>query len=350
MKIGLAGYSGAGVTTFLGLLSEDMELVHKHAGPEIRSVAVYDPRLEKLGDFFKPKKLTSLHVDIVELGDLRPEEGGGLRKETLNRSAGLDALVLVLRAFEAPLSDKCRQLPELSKEFETLMLEFAIADLIPVEKRLEHLGKEGKLASMEAQLLGRLKNHLEEGLPVRELELNKEELRILSGFNFMTLVPLMVVANLGAKQSEAFEYPDLAERCSCEGVSYMEVPVLTEFEILEIPEAERAPFLSDIGILEPARKRFIDAFFSQLRLVTFYTVSEKEIRAWSVTEGTPAVRAAGKVHTDMERGFIRAEVISVDDCIALGGMSSARDMGKLRIEGKEYKLQDGEIFQVRFNV
>jgi ribosome-binding ATPase YchF (GTP1/OBG family) len=350
MKIGLAGYSGSGVTTLLALLSEDVELVSRHTGPEIRSITVDDPRLHQLGDFFKPKKLTPLHFDIVELGDLRPEEGGGLRKDTLNRSAGLDALVIVLRAFEAPLSDVCRQPEELSEELESLLQEFIIADLIPVEGRLENLGKEGKLASPEARLLTRVRDGLEGGLPVRRLGLDKEELRVLSGYNFLSLVPLMVVANLAADGTGVLQYPELSDRCPREGMSYVEIAALAEFETLEIPEEEREPFLADLGISLPAVKKFVAALFTELKLVIFFTVSEKEVKAWAVPEGTPAARAAGKIHTDMERGFIRAEIISVDECIGLGGLSRAREAGKLRVEGKEYQVKDGEIVQVRFNV
>lgn len=350
MKIGLAGYAGSGVTTLLALLSEDVELVGRHGGPEIRSVIVEDPRLEQLDGFFKPKKLTPLQIDVVELGDLRPDEGGGLRKETLVRAAGLDALVLILRGFDAPMSEQCRSADELVEELESLMQEFAIADLMPVENRLERLGKEGNISSREAQLLSRLKADLEEGHPIRRMGLDKEELQILSGYNFLTLTPLMIINNMSVECVEKVKYPDLADRCSEEGITYVETPSLAEFETLEIPEDERMPFLSDLGISEPTRKRFIEALFSQLHLVTFFTVSDREVRAWTVPEGTPAVKAAGKIHTDMERGFIRAEVISVDECIALGGLNSAKEAGKLRVEGKDYKLKDGEIFRVRFNV
>jgi len=350
MKIGLAGYSGSGVTTLLALLSEDMEVVKGHGGPEIRSVTVDDPRVERLVEFFHPKKITRLKVEVTELGDLRPEEGGGLKKETLARSAGLDAVALVLRGFAAPMSSQCRPSEELSDELEALIVEFCIADLMPVENRLERLGKEGNLSSREAQLLGRLKAGLEDGLPIRRMSLDKEELKTLSGYHFLTLAPLMVVANLGNECIEGIVYPGLAERCAEEGISYVETPSLAELETLEIPEDERTPFLADLGIAESSRKRFIGAIFSLLRLVTFYTVGEKEVRAWTVPEGTPAVKAAGKIHSDIERGFIRAEVISVDECLELGGLTKAKEAGKLRIEGKGYIVKDREIFHVRFNV
>lgn len=338
------------MTTFLALLSEDPELVSRHGHPEVRSITVDDPRLDRQVEFFHPRKITPLQEEIVELGDLRPQEGGGLRKETLARSGGLDALVLVLRGFNAPLSEVCRQADELSDELESLLQEFAIADLLPIEKRLERLGKEGKLSSREGQLLARLRDGLEDGLPIRVLGLDKDDLRALSGYNFLTLVPLVVVASLGAEGVKGPRYPDLAERCRREGTSYVEIPVLAEFETLEIPEDERGPFLADLGIQVPARERFMETLFAQLRIATFFTVGEDEVRAWAIREGTPAVKAAGKIHTDLERGFIRAEVISGEECIALGGLEQAKKVGKLRIEGKDYVVQDGEIFHVRFNV
>jgi ribosome-binding ATPase YchF (GTP1/OBG family) len=350
MKIGLAGYSGSGVTTFLALLSEDPELVNSHGRPEVRSITVDDPRLDRQVKHFRPRKITPLQEEVVELGDLRPLEGGGLRKETLARSAGLDALVLVLRGFDAPMSEACRQAEELSEEFESLLQEFAIADLMPIENRLERLGKECKMSSREAQLLTRLKDGLEEGHPIRGLGLNQDEMRTLSGYNFLTLVPLTVVASVGAEGVEGLRYPNLAERCQREGISYVEIPTLAEFETLEIPENEREPFLADLGIQVPARVRFMGTLFAQLRIATFFTVGESEVRAWTVPEGTPAAKAAGKIHTDLERGFIRAEVISGEECIALGGLNEAKKAGKLRIEGKDYIVKDGEIFHVRFNV
>jgi ribosome-binding ATPase YchF (GTP1/OBG family) len=350
MKIGFAGHSGSGVTTMLALLSEDSTLLHKHSGPEIRSVTLDDPRLVSLGELFHAGKVTPVHVDVVELGDLRPEDSGGLKQETLNRSAGLDALVLILRGFAVPMSSECRDESELVNELRSLMQEFAIADLMPVENRLERISKEGKTSSREAQLLLKLKEELEEGNPIRGMELDKEEVRALSGYQFLTLLPLLIVVNMGEKGRGERVYPEITRLCSEGMMAYMEMPALEEAELLEIAADERGAFLEELGISESAKERFFSGLFEKMRLVTFFTVSEKEVRAWMVPDGTPAVRAAGKVHTDMERGFIRAEVISVDECLQLGGLNKAREAGKLRVEGKDYLLKDGEVFHVRFNV
>jgi ribosome-binding ATPase YchF (GTP1/OBG family) len=350
MKIGFAGYSGSGVTTMIALLSEDLTLLKKHGGPEIRSIILDDPRLESLGALFHAGKITPVHVEVIELGDLRPEDTGGLKRETLNRATGLDALVLILRGFAAPMSSQCRDENELAGEIKSLMQEFAIADLLPVESRLERLSKEGKTSSREAQLLLRLKEGLEEGHPIRGMELDKEEIRALSGYQFLTLLPLLVIANTGEDGKGKTVYTEITGLCSENRMAYLEIPILQEAELLEIAAEERASFLEELGIREPAKERFFSVLFERMSLITFFTVSEKEVRAWMVPEGTPAARAAGKVHTDMERGFIRAEVISVDECVQLGGLVKAREAGKLRVEGKDYLLKDGEVFHVRFNV
>jgi ribosome-binding ATPase YchF (GTP1/OBG family) len=350
MKIGLAGYSGSGVTTMLALLSEDLTLLTKHGHPEIRSISLDDSRLDRLGALFNARKITPVHVDMAELGDLRPENGGGLKRETLARAAGLDALAVILRGFAAPMSTQCRTAEELLDEHKSLMQEFAIADLIPIENRLERLSKEGKTSSQEAQLMMGLKTKLEEGHPIRSMELDKEQVRTLSGYQFLTLLPLMVIANNGEEGAGKLVYPGLSKLCSEEEVAYLETPALEELELLEIPVEEREPFLLELGLGKLTRDRFLAGMFELMHLITFFTVSEKEVRAWSVPEGTPAVKAAGKVHTDMERGFIRAEIISVDECLQLGGLARAREAGKLRVEGKDYFLKDGEVFHVRFNV
>ena len=350
MKIGLAGYSGSGVTSFLALLSGDLDVLKGHGGPEIRSVTVDDPKVDRLVDFFHPKKITRLKVELAELGDLRPEEGGGLRKETLARAAQTEALVLILRGFTAPMSAQCRPPEEISDEMDRLVQELGIADLMPVENRLERLGKEGNLSGKEGRLLVRIREWLEQGRTIRMMGLDPEEAKALSGFRFLTLAPTMVVVNLGSGCAGEVVYPELARRCAEEGIVYVQTPVLSELETLEIPEEERGVFLADLAIGEPARKRFIKEIFSLLHLATFYTVGEKEVRAWVIPEGTQAVKAAGKIHSDIERGFIRAEVIFVEECLQLGGLTKAKEVGRLRIEGKDYIVKDGEIFHVRFNI
>jgi ribosome-binding ATPase YchF (GTP1/OBG family) len=350
MKFGLAGYSGSGVTTLLALFSGDTELAGRHAGPEIRSVILEDDRLAALVEMFEPAKVTPVHLDLVELGDLRPEDGGGLRKDTLSRAAGLEALAIVLRGFEAPMNPGGRPEVEILDEMATLREEFCFTDLVPVENRLERLSKEGKLASPEARLLERIRDHLEEGLPIRSMELTPEDRKAVSGYQFMTLLPLLYVVNKGEDDTGKLTYPSVKERCRSEGLASMEVCALSELELLDLSEEDRGPFLEELGLKRLSRDVFVEAAFDQLSLLTFFTVSEKEVRGWTLRSGTPAARAAGKIHTDMERGFIRGEVIHWEELVALGGLNQAKDAGKLRLEGKEYIVKDGEIFHVRFNV
>jgi len=350
MKIGLAGYSGSGVTTLLSLISEDRDLVEKHSGPEVRSVKLRDPRLDRLAEMFESKKTTPVHMDLVELGDLRPEDGGGLRSQTLKRTAGLDALVVVLRGFDAPMSPGCRPADELAEELATLVVEFCLTDLIPAEGRLTKLSKEGKLASPEAALLERVKAQLEEGRPIKSMELSKEEVKSLSGYQFLTQFPFMVIVNVGEECAASSPYSEFEAKCASEGIAFMGTCAQAEQELLDIPEDERTPFLEELGLKNLSSGRFVSKIFDLLHLVNFFTVNEREARGWVVPEGTRAIKAAGKVHDDMERGFIRAEVLGCEECFELGGFAQAREAGKLNVEGKDYIVREGDVIQVRFNV
>ncbi|UCF30986.1 MAG: redox-regulated ATPase YchF [bacterium] len=350
MKIGLAGYSGSGVTTLLALFSEDVGLREKHSGPGMRSIKLQDPRLESIARIYGSRKSTPVHLDIIELGDLRPEEGGGLRRETVARAAGLDALAVVLRGFSAPLAAQCRKGLDLEEELSSLNVEFCLTDLIPVENRLARLAKEGKLSSPEGKLLDRVRGQLEDGMPVRGMELTREEARNLSGYQFLTHFPLFVLANVGEEGIPGVCYPELVEKCATERIGYLEMAGQVELELLELPEEERGPFLEDLGLRSSSRDRFVSGVFDLLDLVTFFTANEREVRGWAIPRNTAAVVAAGKIHSDMERGFIRAEVLTYEDCVELGGHAAARESGRPRVEGKDYQVQDGDILQIRFNV
>ena len=350
MKFGLAGYSGSGVTTLLAVLSEDVSLAGRHGGPEVRSITIPDDRLDQLVALFKPKKITPLHLEVAELGDLRPEEGGGLRRETLARAAGLDAMAVVLRGFAAPAAPQCRPVQELEQELSDLSMEFCLSDLIPVENRLTRLSKEGRSSSPEALLLGRIKDQLEEGVPVRKMDLGPEEGRSLAGYHLLTQFPLFVLVNVGEEGAGSLKFPSLAEACARDGIGYFEACGKLELELLEIPQEERGPFMEESGVHQLLKDRFPAEVFRSMKLITFFTVGEREVHAWMVREGTPAARAAGKIHSDMEKGFIRGEVIPWDECVSLGGLNKAKEAGRLRVEGKEYVVKDGEIFHVRFNV
>lgn len=350
MRIGLAGYSGSGVTTVLALFSQDTGLIDKHGGPEIRSIKLQDPRLQRLAELFNPRKVTPVQLDILELGDLRPERGGGLRKETVGRAAGLDALAVVLRGFEAPMSPQVRSADDLAKEMSSLFEEFRLTDMMPVEGRLERLEKEGKGFSREAGLLKRVRDHLENGQSVRTMGLTPEEDRSIAGYQFLTRIPLYVLVNMGEDGAGKVQYPEQEAMCASEGIGYLEISGKAELELLEIPEEERAIFQEELGLGTPSKDRFITGVFELIDLITFFTVGKDEVRGWTVPRGIRAAAAAGKIHSDLQRGFIRAEVLPWDECFALGGLSAAKEAGRLRIEGKEYVLKDGEIFHVRFNV
>lgn len=350
MKVGLAGYSGSGVTTLLSLLAEDLGLRGKHAGPETRIIKLADHRLDRLAAVCKPEKVTTVQLELIELGDLRPEVGGGIRQQTANRAAGLDALVIVLRGFLGPAALQCRPGDEILEEFASLSDDFCLTDLLPVEKRLERLSKEGRGSCAEALLMEKVRASLEDGAPLRIAALSDEDKKSLSGYQFLTLFPTLVIGNTGEKGAGAIMYPRLEERCSRAGAHCLEISGLAELELLEIPPAERSEFLEALGIDISGKERFISAIFSILDIVNFYTISEKEVRGWAVPAGTTALEAAGRIHSDIARGFIRAQALQWDELCSTGGLSEAREAGMLRVEGKDYVISDGDVIQVRFNV
>jgi ribosome-binding ATPase YchF (GTP1/OBG family) len=221
---------------------------------------------------FNPKKTTPVQMDVVELGDLRPEEGGGLRKETLGRTRGLEALVLVLRGFAVPLDSPCRPEKEVARELADIFGEFCLSDLLPVENRLDRLKKEGKLATGEANLLKRVRASLEDGKPLRLEGLDPEEKRALQGYQFLTLFPTLVVVNVGEEGAGKAVFAGMGERCRAEGIGYLEVAGKTELELLDLPPEERAPFLADLGIAGSSRERLVAGVFGLLGLITFFTV------------------------------------------------------------------------------
>jgi len=350
MKVGLAGYSGSGVTTLLALLSEDPGLLERHAGPEIRTIKLADHRLERLAGVCEPEKVTTVQLELIELGDLRPEAGGGLRQQTVNRAAGLDVLAIVFRGFLGPSASQCRPGDEILKEFLSLSDDLCLTDQLPVEGRIYRLSKEGRSSSPEAVLMEKVKALLEAGAPLRTGVLSDEEIKFLSGYQFLTLFPVLVVGNTGEDGAGVTTYPDLEAACGRAGAHYMEITGLPELELLELPSGERREFQQALEIEVPAKDRFISAAFNILDIITFYTVSGKEARGWAVPAGTTALEAAGRVHSDLARGFIRAETMQWDELCAAGGLSKARETGKIRVEGKDYVIRDGDVIQVRFNI
>ncbi|NOZ85789.1 MAG: redox-regulated ATPase YchF [Deltaproteobacteria bacterium] len=348
MKVGITGYSGAGKTTVFNALSgrgADKGAFKQKGAMNLGTVKVPDLRVDRLSGLFKPKKTIYAEVVFADLLAPAPDvSGNSFDADTLGHMRDMDALTHVIRGFDHPLTgDNARPLDD----FRNLEMELELADLSVLEKRIERLNKEGG-KSRELPLLEKLSAHLESEKPLRTLGLDEAEERSLRGYAFLSLKPLLVVLNLPEDAEEKFD--ELNKAVSEAGAGLFIMKGKMEEEIAELDEEDRKPFLEELGVAEPARDRFIRAAYAALDLVSFFTVGKDEVRSWPIKKGTVAVKAAGTIHTDLERGFIRAEVTRWEDLLELGSEANCRTAGKMRLEGKEYLVQDGDVFHVRFNV
>jgi len=349
MKVGLTGFPGAGKTTVFNALTGLHADTGMGAGGGVNVgvIKVPDSRVDALAKIFSPKKTTYAEVSFVDFPPARtaPERRTVLDAGTIGQLRDADALVEVVRGFPdlagAPATP--------AADLEAFGAELVLADLAVVEKRLERLKKE-KGNERERALLERLLPMLEAGTALRTVDLTSDERTLLAGFAFLSLRPLLVVLNVPEDAAAAPLPDDVAARAKAEGAEAMVLSAKLDAELAELDAADRDAFLADLGLTETARARFIRASYGLLDLISFLTSGEDECRAWPIRRGTPALKAAGKVHSDIERGFIRAEVMAFDDFVRLGSEAKCREAGKLRLEGKEYIVQDGDIVHFRFAV
>ena len=350
MKVGLTGFSRAGKTTLYnaltGLSTEVGGFETRHEAA-MAVVKVPDPRVDALSEIVHPKEKKYAEVTFLDFPPSQ-ERKAALETQSLAQLREVDALVQVVRAFEDPLANEP---PAPVRDLNAFQAELILADLTVIEKRLERIRKEtGKDHQRELALLTRCQGAMEEERPLRGLDFLPEERTLLSGFAFLSAKPLLVVYNAG---EDALQQPlpaGVAEYAETENLTVVPVCGKLEMEIAQLDPDERAEFLSELGLSETARDRFIRHAYDHLHLMSFFTAGPVEVRAWTVARDTAAVHAAGKIHSDIERGFIRAEVISYDDYIQHKGESGCRSAGKLRLEGKEYRVQDGDVMHIRFNV
>ncbi|MBI4526000.1 MAG: redox-regulated ATPase YchF [Deltaproteobacteria bacterium] len=346
MKVGLIGRRGAGKTTIFNMLTGLSAGVGEAAGGgrgeiHLGVIKVPDRRIDELARIFKPKKTTYAEIRFTDFPPSDEEDRLKAASALLAQMREVDAIALVLRDFgpeAAPL-----------KELDNLLAEMILADLAVVENRLARLKKE-KGKPQEQPVLERCQGALENEQSLRSLSFTPDEENLLSGFGFLSRKPVLALFNTGDENvgnplPQAYD-AELERR----GIPGLALAGKVEMEIAQLEEADRAPFMKEIGIQEPARDRFIHASYRLLDLISFFTVGEDEVRAWTIKRGTAARKAAGKVHSDMERGFIRGEVVSYEDFIILGSEAKCREAGKLRVEGKDYLVQDGDIIHFRFNV
>jgi hypothetical protein len=347
MKVGLVGFRNAGKTTIFNALTG----LHAHVGgygdptrPNLGVIKVPDARVLALAEIYHPKKATFAEISFVDVPG-RGEEQAALDPGTLVQMRDVEALAQVVATFPAATG----ALPAPVAQLENFAAELILADLDIVERRLERLKKE-KGKEREQLLLARCYEHLTAEQPLRTCQLSPDELGTLAGFNLLSRMPLVIVLNADESAIGQPVPAGVAAWAAAHGLEVVPVPGRTEMELAELDEADRAAFLRELGITEPAKDRFIRAAYALLDLISFLTVGEDECRAWPIRRGTTAVKAAGKVHSDIERGFIRAEVIRFEELMRHKSEARCREAGKLRLEGKDYVVADGDIIHFRFNV
>jgi GTP-binding protein YchF len=290
-------------------------------------------------------------VTYTDIGGLKADAGReGLPGQLVNQLEQVDGYLHVVRAFQDPNVPHPFDSIDPGRDVAAMQEELLLHDLVVVERRLERLaeehqkgGRERAQVERDQELFEKCNQALSQGQPLRELELSTEESRAAGGFGLLSIKPVLVLVNLGEGQ----DLPALAPEGS---LTVLGLQGELEMEIAQLPDEEMTEFLQEYGLDEPGRQRVLRASYQALNLQSFFTVAEEEVRAWKLNRGATALEAAGTIHTDMARGFIRAEIIQWDRLIELGGLAEARAQGELRLEGKEYRVQDGEVVQIRFNI
>ncbi|GIW43614.1 MAG: ribosome-binding ATPase YchF [Candidatus Binatia bacterium] len=350
MKVGIVGFPRSGKSTiFTALSGVDVPVGHfTESGVVHRgTIKVPDPRVDELARRFRPRKVTYAEIVFVDFPPPAPGRSeSALDPATIAQMREMDALVQVVRGFTDPLSGEP---PAPVRDLEAFKSELVLNDLMLVERRLERLKKE-RGRERERALLETLREALEAERPLRTLNWTSEDTALLSGFGFLSRKPFMVVLNVAEGQAREPMPAEVQVWLDGEGVPGIVLAGQIEMEISKLPEDDRAAFLADLGLSSSARDRFIRKAYELLELISFLTTGEDEVRAWTIRRGTTAVKAAGKIHSDIERGFIRAEVVAYDDFVQCGSEAKAREAGKLRLEGKDYVVRDGDIIHFRFNV
>ncbi|MBN2192939.1 MAG: redox-regulated ATPase YchF [Polyangiaceae bacterium] len=346
MKAGLVGFGQSGKTTFFNSLTGQSAQTGGGRGDKanLGVIKVPDTRIDRLSGIFKPKRTVYAEVLFVDVPGSRGK-GGGFDSATVTALREADALVLVLRGFagfDGLPPDPVRELADFESEL-------ILNDLVMVERRLERLKKEAG-HDREKVVLDKLNAALQAEIPLRRVDLAPEEEREVTSFAFLSRRPLLVVLNAAESEVAAGVPAELEAAAADRQLGVMIACASIEAEVASLVPEEQREFLADLGVAEPAAARLIQRAYALLDYISFFTVGEDEVRAWPVRRGSKAPRAAGRVHSDIERGFIRAEVMRYDEFVQVGSEARMKDLGKLRIEGKEYVVQDGDIVHFRFNV
>ncbi|MFC2003264.1 redox-regulated ATPase YchF [Chloroflexota bacterium] len=361
VDIGIIGPAKSGkTTTFSALTSGKADTLG--SAPNIGVAKIPDPRLKRLADMLQPKRVVAAEVRYIDIG----ASAKGMAKELaisgdlLNQLGQVETLINVVRAFTDESTPLLEGSVDIERDIASIDLELAFSDLAILERRLERIDislKGAKPAERqgflrEQELLKKIKSSLEKDTPIRELKLSPEEAKATAGYQLLSAKPLLIVVNIGEEQlsqAESLE-AELNTRYSRPNRGLLTICVKLESELSQLDNDDAEVFRAELGIKEPRAGRVINLSFQLLGLISFFTTVSNEVKAWPIQSGTSALKAAGKIHSDMERGFIRAEVISYDDLIKCGSLVEARKKGLLRLEGKNYIVQDGEVITFLFNV
>jgi GTP-binding protein YchF len=360
LTVGIVGLPNAGKSTLFNAMTQAGAAVGNYPfttiEPNTGVVAVPDNRLDRLAALFQPPKVIPATVTFTDIAGLvrGASRGEGLGNRFLGHIREADATALVVRAFEDPDVSHVEGGVDPIRDIDVLELELQLADLETITRRLERTEKTSRLQKEKdpetIALLHRVQAHLDEGRPVRTMALTPDEQAALRELWLLTGKPLVVIVNVEESAAQAQVAPGISARAAQAGGDAIAVSAKIENDIAELDPADRAGFLHDLGLEEPGLHRVARSAYRLLRLITFFTAGDTEVRAWNLREGETALDAAASIHTDLARGFIRAEVTDAEELLAAGSYATLRERGKQRLEGRDYVMRDGDVIHIRFNV
>lgn len=358
MKIGISGLPKSGKTTIFNALTKleaDTSLYDQKSEPNLGAVQVFDERIKHLSDIYKPKSTIYANIEFIDFPAMAEDSQDHqfLSSNSMTLLKNTDALAIVLRNFADTILDETYHKADPVKDFKAIYEQFILSDLISAEKRLEKIelgykrGIKTPALQLEESVLKRIIETLNEIKPISSIELNDDEQKSIRGFQFLSLKPILIVLN--SDENNLFQNDNVINELKNFG-EYIEFAGKFEMELGKLDEEEAKMFMDDMNIKDSAINVFIKAAYATLGLISFFTVGTDEVRAWTINKGDPAIEAAGKIHSDLARGFIRAETFNYNDFKTYGSEKAIREKGLFRLEGKTYIVQDGDIINVRFNV